>query len=156
MTAVLDGKTGAAGLFSPREMKVYRVTFALSACYNVVWGVVVILFPLLPFELARIAPPDALGILLWQCIGMFVLVYAVGYAYLAVDPLRYAPFALVALLGKVLGPIGWVYGWWLGHLPGASGLTIITNDLIWWPVYGFFVWKTIFKPRGVTSAPVVA
>lgn len=130
----------------PREMRIYRASFLLAAIYNVLWGTAVILFPALPFRLADLPLPDPVGLLLWQCIGMFVLVYAVGYAYLWHDPLRYAPFALVATLGKLFGPIGWLWAYTQGILPLHTGLTILTNDVLWWPVWFPFVYKTLLRP----------
>lgn len=132
--------------YSPLEIKIYRVSFAVAVVYNLVWGTAVILFPTLPFKLIDMPVPDSTGILFWQCIGMFVLVYAVGYYYLAVDPLRYAPFALVAVLGKIFGPIGWLYAYLSGQVPAITGLTIVTNDLLWWPVWFVFVYKTLISP----------
>lgn len=145
--------TAASLGMGPGELAVYRWSFLLAVLYNTVWGTAVILFPKLPFELAGLAIPDATGLLFWQCIGMFVLVYAVGYAYLWRDPVRYAPFALVATLGKVFGPVGWVWAYWQGIVPASTGLTIITNDLLWWPVWFPFVYKAVIRPalrRGAT------
>ena len=120
-----------------------------AAIYNLLWGLAVILFPRVPFRLAGIElpQPDHLAIQFWQCIGMFVLVFAIGYAALWRDPERYAPFALIALLGKVFGPIGFAWGWWQGIMPGQVGFTILTNDLVWWPAFGAFVWLTMLAPR---------
>ncbi|MFN4244143.1 MAG: alkyl hydroperoxide reductase [Tepidisphaerales bacterium] len=137
--------TPSAGI-GPREMRIYRASFLLAAIYNVLWGTAVILFPTLPFRLAGLPLPDPVGLLLWQCIGMFVLVYAVGYAYLWHDPLRYAPFALVATLGKIFGPIGWLWAYTQGIVPLHTGLTILTNDVLWWPVWFPFVYKTLLRP----------
>jgi small multidrug resistance pump len=44
---------------------------------------------------------------IWQCVGMIVGVYGVGYLIAAFDPLRHWPVILVGLLGKVLGPSEW-------------------------------------------------
>lgn len=129
-----------------RELSVYRWSFLLAVVYNTVWGVAVILFPRKPFEIGGLPVPDATALLLWQCIGMFVLVYAVGYWYLWRDPLRYAPFALVATLGKVFGPVGWLWAYSQGIVPGSTGLTILTNDLLWWPVWFPFVYKAVIRP----------
>jgi hypothetical protein len=133
--------------YSPLEIKIYRVSFAVAVVYNLIWGTAVILFPTLPFKLIDMPVPDSTGILFWQCIGMFVLVYAAGYYYLAVDPLRYAPFALVAVLGKIFGPIGWLYAYLSGQVPAITGLTIVTNDLLWWPIWFVFVYKTLISPK---------
>jgi hypothetical protein len=112
-----------------------------------VWGVVVILLPRATLQLAGVGT-DAIGVLFWQCIGMFVMVFAIGYHACWRDPLRYAPFILIATLGKVFGPIGFVYGWlYLGVLPGRLGWSIVFNDLVWWPVFFMFVFDTQIKPQ---------
>ncbi len=74
-----------------------------AAIYNLVWGGFVILFPMLPFRLAGMEPPNYPEI--WQCLGMVVGVYGVGYAIAATNPLRHWPIVLVGLLGKILEPI---------------------------------------------------
>jgi hypothetical protein len=125
----------------------YRWVFWAATVYNTIWGVVVILLPAATLGLVGIET-DAIGLLFWQCIGMFVLVFALGYAAAAMDPERYAPFILIATLGKIFGPIGFLYGaFWLGVLPKSLGFTILTNDLAWWPAFFPFVWETCLKRR---------
>jgi hypothetical protein len=137
-------------MITPARLRFYRLVFAASAVYNVLWGTAMVLFPLAPFRLIGIPDPNYPEF--WQCIGMFVMTYAIGYAYLAADPVRYAPFALVALAGKVLGPIGWAWAYSRGRLPGVSGVTILTNDLIWWVPYAMFLSQTVFR-RGGSDHP---
>lgn len=149
----LNGPTATSLGIGPRELQIYRVSFLLAALYNLVWGTTVILFPTLAFRLARLDTPDPVGLLFWQCIGMFVLVYAIGYAYLWHNPLRYAPFALVATLGKIFGPLGWVWAYTQGLIPLHTGLTILTNDIIWWPVWFPFVYKTLIRPAFAPQQP---
>jgi len=136
-------------MIPPARRAFYQKWFLAATIYNVIWGVMVILFPRLPFQLAGIAlpQPDDLPIQFWQCIGMFVMVFAIGYYYCWRDPERYAPFILLALLGKIFGPIGFVWGWYHGLLPGYLGLTIITNDLIWWPAFGMFLYEQMIRDR---------
>lgn len=136
---------------SPRSLRFYRGVFAAAAVYNLLWGTLVVLFPLQPFRWAGMAEPNYPE--LWQCIGMMVAVYAVGYAYLAADPVRYAPLALVGLLGKVFGPVGWLWAWHHGRVPAASGLTILANDVIWWPLFVPFVVRTLLV-RGRGGGPL--
>ena len=132
-------------MLSDVQLRFYRRVFLAATAYNVVWGTLVILFPLAPFRWAQLPPPNYPE--MWQCIGMFVLVYAPGYAYLAADPLRYAPFALVGLLGKGCGPIGWIWMYANDRIPFASGLVTLTNDVIWLPFFIPFVWATLIRPR---------
>lgn len=107
-----------------------RTVLILSAAYNLAWGTAVILAPDRAFVWARMEPPNYPG--LWQCIGMIVGVYGIGYAIAAADPLRHWPIVLVGLLGKVLGPIGFLRAAIAGEFPWIAGLTILTNDIIWW------------------------
>lgn len=101
-----------------------------AAVYNLTWGVLVILFPTLPFRLAGMEPPNYPALV--QGIGMIVGVYGIGYALAARDPVTQWPLVLVGLLGKLLGPIGFVYAASIGEFPWVAGLTIIANDLVWW------------------------
>ena len=101
-----------------------------AAIYNLVWGIAVIAAPSALFRWAGMQEPIYPEI--WQCVGMIVGVYGVGYALAAGNPLRHWPIVLVGLLGKVLGPIGFLSAAWTGRLPWKWGATIVTNDLIWW------------------------
>jgi hypothetical protein len=84
---------------------------------------------------------------LWQCIGMIVGVYGIGYAIAAFDPWRHWPIVLVGLLGKLLGPIGLAQAVAEGTLPLAFGWTNLTNDLIWWVPFGLILWRVYRAPR---------
>lgn len=107
-----------------------RLVLAIAAIYNLLWGASVVLFPSLLFELAELPQPTYPAI--WQCVGMIVGVYGVGYWIAAKDPVRHWPIVLVGLLGKIFGPIGFVYAASTGQLPWHFGWTIVGNDLIWW------------------------
>ena len=82
-------------------------------------------------------PPDALAI--WQALGMMVFVYAPAYWWLARDPVRHRHLALVALLGKLLGPLGFLWAVATHLLPISFGVIIVANDLVWWPAFLAFV-----------------
>ncbi len=107
-----------------------RLTLYLAAAYNLVWGASVILAPQALFAWAGMEPPRYPEI--WQCVGMIVGVYGVGYWIAASNPFRHWPIVLVGLLGKILGPLGFLQAVMNGALPWKWGATILTNDLIWW------------------------
>lgn len=109
-----------------------------AAIYNLAWGGFVILFPDLPFQWAGMELPNYPEI--WQCLGMVVGVYGVGYAIAATNPVRHWPIVLVGLLGKILGPMGFLNAAWRGRLPWQAGWTIIFNDLIWWAPFFAILW----------------
>jgi hypothetical protein len=130
---------------SPTAPRWMAVTLWAAAIYNLAWGALVILFPLAPFQWAGMEPPNYPQ--LWQCIGMIVGVYGVGYAIAARDPLRHWPIVLVGLLGKVFGPIGFVHAAWTGELPWIAGLVNITNDLIWWLPFALILRRAYLAPK---------
>lgn len=101
-----------------------------AGIYNILWGGFVVLFPLTMFRWLDMPAPNYVEI--WQCVGMIVGVYGVGYIAAAFDPLRHWPIVLVGFLGKVFGPIGFLQAALTGTLPWRFGLNNITNDLIWW------------------------
>jgi hypothetical protein len=110
------------------------VVLVFAGVYNIAWGTWSILFPTLSFHFSGMQLPDKPLYYpqLWQCIGMMVGVYGVGYIIAARDPVRYWPLVLVGLLGKFFGPIGLVYGVLMEETPPAALSTIIPNDIIWW------------------------
>ena len=83
-----------------------QIVLRFAAVYNLAWGALVVLFPLTPFRWAGMEEPNYPQ--LFQCIGMIVGVYGIGYWIAADDPLRHWPIVLVGLLGKVFGPIGFL------------------------------------------------
>lgn len=101
----------------------------IAGIYNLVWGAWVILFPQFSFEIFGAEVPKYLE--LWQCVGMIVGVYGIGYIIAATDPNKHWPIVLVGFLGKVLGPIGFIQALGAGVFPLAFGIHNIFNDLIW-------------------------
>ncbi len=101
-----------------------------AGVYNLLWGAFVVLFPLLPFRWAHMPPPNYPE--LWQCLGMVIGVYGIGYAIAATDPVRHWPIVFVGLLGKIFGPIGFLHAALQGNLPWRAGWMLLGNDLVWW------------------------
>ena len=112
----------------------------LAAIYNLVWGAWVIFFPNHLFDWTGIPRPNYPGI--WQCVGMIVGVYGIGYWFAAHDFRRHWPIVLVGFLGKIFGPIGFLQSALTGVLPWSWGVTILTNDLIWWIPFGAMLYIT--------------
>lgn len=112
----------------------------LAAIYNLVWGAWVIFFPNHLFDWTGIPRLNYPGI--WQCVGMIVGVYGIGYWFAANDFRRHWPIVLVGFLGKIFGPIGFLQSAMTGVLPWSWGVTILTNDLIWWIPFGSMLYIT--------------
>jgi hypothetical protein len=148
---VSDSMTKSEATGSPRWM---AVTLYLAAAYNLVWGAAVVIQPNAFFAWADLPVPRYPEI--WQCVGMIVGVYGVGYALAARDPLRHWPIVFVGLLGKVLGPIGFADALWRGVFPPAFGWTIVTNDLVWWAPFAAILvaaWRRASRSSASSATP---
>lgn len=123
-----------------------RTTLIAAAIYNLAWGTWIILRPDDLFVMTGIEPPNYPGI--WQCVGMIVGVYGIGYGIASRDPMRHWPITLVGLMGKIFGPIGFAFTVLTispddrGYLPLSWGATIVTNDLIWWIPFTAILYQT--------------
>jgi hypothetical protein len=111
----------------------FRPWLYAAATYNFLWGTSVILFPDWAFHLIRFPPPESPPF--WQVVGMFVLVYAPAYAWAGRRPSGHAHIVMVGMLGKLLGPVGFLWALSVDELPLRFGLLLVTNDLIWWPSF---------------------
>ncbi|MGL4460903.1 MAG: SelL-related redox protein [Planctomycetia bacterium] len=117
------------------------VALLLAAAYNLLWGTLVVLAPQMTLSWIGLAAdhPARTAPQFWQCIGMIVGVYGIGYGLAAFDPLRHWPIVLVGFLGKIFGPIGFVVGYLNGELPLQMAWTNLTNDVIWWAPFGLIL-----------------
>jgi small multidrug resistance pump len=73
------------------------------------------------------------------------LLIRVLYLEVARRPADGFAVAAVGLTGKVLGPLGWLWLYLSGQWPLASGVLILTNDLVWWLPFGLYLrdaWPT--------------
>jgi hypothetical protein len=104
----------------------------LAAAYNVVWGSLACAFPerMLAWYGVTTDRPE-----LWQCIGMLVGVYGIGYWFASRNPHALWPLVLVGLLGKLLGPLGSAAAVSHGRLPAQFLWLNAINDLIWLPAF---------------------
>lgn len=124
----------------------YSPWFYTAALYNLVWGCLNIFFPQWMFEVLGITYPTANA--LWQVVGMFVLVYAPAYWWAARQPFQHRHIILIALIGKICGPVGFAWSALTGQLPLAFGWIILTNDLIWWPAFFAYVREAAWLSGG--------
>lgn len=120
-----------------------RPVLRCAGIYNLAWGLWVIVWPHASMLVCRYPERFQQAPEFWQCIGMIVGVYGVGYWIAARDPIRHWPIVLVGLLGKFLGPLGFLWGWMQGTLPLAAGLVNIPNDLIWWGPFVGILWGAL-------------
>lgn len=107
-----------------------RTVMLLAAAYNLIWGAWVVLYPLSFFRLTGMEDP--VHPMIWQGMGMVIGVYGLGYYWSSFNPVKHWPIVAVGFLGKILGPLGFLFNYANGAVPGAFAYTLITNDFIWW------------------------
>lgn len=123
-----------------------------AGLYNLLWGAAVVLWPKGLVDLAGLEMTSA-GLAIWQCLGMVIGVYGIGYLAASLDPLKHWPITLVGLLGKIFGPIGFVWTASRGEIPWSFGWTILTNDLLWWIPFGLILRGAWIRSRSEGPAP---
>lgn len=114
----------------------------IAGIYNLLWGASVIILPNFFFELSGMPLPSYP--MIWQCVGMIVGVYGVGYLAASRNPIVHWPIVLVGFLGKIFGPIGFSFYLAQGAFPLKFGAIIIFNDLIWWIPF-FLILKMAYE-----------
>lgn len=108
-----------------------------AAAYNAAWATANVLWPKRALRLLGVPEPGPL--FAWQTVGMMVGAYAPAYWWASRDPLPRAHLVAVGLGGKILGPLGFLWAVKTRRLPLRFGLTIATNDLVWWPAFGAII-----------------
>lgn len=137
----------------------------LAGLYNLAWGALTVLWPAWFFRLTGLDIPSHPFI--WQCLGMVIGVYGLGYWWAASDPARHWPIVAVGMLGKIFGPLGYLGGLlaeplaqagltapFLHPVPPAFGFALITNDLLWWAPFTLILLHALrVNTRGEEAAP---
>jgi hypothetical protein len=116
---------------------VYRIVLLLAGAYNVALGLWSVLLPEAFFELFGLVPPNHPAI--WRCLGMVLGLYGLLYAWAGFHLERARPIVLVGLLGKVLGPVGWLLTVGQGEWPLRTVTLIFLDDLVWWLPFTLFL-----------------
>jgi|SaaInlStandDraft_1057018.scaffolds.fasta_scaffold27024_2 ligand-binding SRPBCC domain-containing protein len=119
-----------------------------AGVYNLVWGTSVIIWPHWLFDVTGLERMKYSEI--WQCVGMIVGVYGIGYLIAATSPRTHWPIVLVGLLGKIFGPLGFAFAMLRGVFPPIFGLTILTNDLVWWIPFSLIL-RDAWCSRAITQ-----
>lgn len=141
MQSPTDDRAARSASVSPAWMRRWLLA---AGIYNLAWGAFVVLLPDALFRAVGMEPLAGPGRGIWQCLGMVIGVYGIGYLAASRDPIRHWPIVLVGLLGKIFGPIGFVWTASRGEIPWGFGATILTNDLVWWVPFGIMLregWK---------------
>jgi len=111
----------------------------IAAIYHISWGLLIIAFPMQTSHFAGLDPANYPQ--LWQGFGMVFAVFGVGYAIAARNPIQHWLLIFVGLLGKVLGPAGFLLYALREELPWTHGWTFLTDDLIWWVPFSWILYQ---------------
>jgi hypothetical protein len=125
----------------------YRPWLIAAAAYNLTWGALNVLAPRAIFAVLGLKPPTYPP--LWQVVGMFVLLYGLAYWWAARDPVRHRHLIAIGLLGKLGGPMGFIWSAATGALPLSFGVVILMNDVVWWPPLSACLWEAAGGLDGV-------
>ena len=118
--------------------KFHRAVFVAAGVYNLAWGVFSIVDPQWLFRFAGMPPQNYPEI--FACLGMVVGLYGILYLEVARVPERGWLLAAVGLVGKVLGPIGWLGLVISGQWPITTLVLCVPNDLIWWLPFALYLY----------------
>jgi hypothetical protein len=142
------------GLMIPHA-RLHRAVFTAAGLYNIGWGLLAMADPQWPFRLAnmdRLNHPQ-----IFMTLGMVLGLYGLLYLEVARRPADGFPVAAVGLAGKVLGPAGWLWLYLSGQWPLASGVIIVTNDLLWWAPFSLYLrdawtgWRHRWRTAGADA-----
>jgi hypothetical protein len=120
-----------------RRAFLYRATFVAAGVYNIAFGLWAALSPADFFSALDMDPPTYYAF--WSALGMVVGVYGLAYFYAARRLDRAWPFIAIGLLGKIIGPIGWLLAVLDGALPAQTFILIAFNDILWWLPFSLFL-----------------
>lgn len=123
----------------------FRNLFRTAAAYNIIVGISVVLFPQMFFTLFGL--PEINYSYVMSGLGMFVGIYGLGFYIVSFDPRRNHYFALLGLLGKSFGVIGWSYYTFTGIIPFTALWTNFFNDIVWLPFFiAYLRWHRKISP----------
>ena len=110
------------------RLRRFRPLLYAAALYNLAWGCAAVFAP--GFLVALAGLPERSAVLV-QGLGLLLLVYAPGFFWAARHPERHAHLVAIALLGKSLAVVGFLWSAGIGTLAPAFGATVVSNDAMW-------------------------
>ena len=102
----------------------------LASAYHFVWGLCIILFPKMPFVSFGVAAPNYP--LFWQCIGIYSLAMALGYAIATVDQVKHWPIVLMGLFATLMVPGAFFQAAFADQLPWLFAIMVLMSNMVWW------------------------
>lgn len=78
---------------------------------------------------------------------MVIGVYGLGYWWASHNPIKHWPIVAVGFLGKIFGPLGFVFNYLNGDVPFEFIYTLVTNDFVWWIPFFLILRKVHVETR---------
>jgi hypothetical protein len=116
-------------------------TLRFAAIYNLLWGAWVILLPQQSLDIMGYDSATGVTRTIWQGMGMVIGVYGLGYYWASFNPVKHWPIVAVGMLGKLLGPIGFLMNYLQGLVPADMIYLLVFNDFIWWIPFSMILIK---------------
>ena len=105
-----------------------------AGIYHIIWGLSVILFPTFYFDLIQIPHPNYIE--LWQWMGLFSSIFGIGFIIISNNPMHHWPLVFIGFSLKICSIIGFLIGYFKGHLVGSvfnmNILKTINNAVKYW------------------------
>jgi hypothetical protein len=120
-----------------KHQQAHRTVFLTAGAYNLLWGLYAIVDPQWFFRLTGLARSNTPQI--FACLGMVLGLYGILYLDVARRPAQGWLVAAVGLAGKILGPLGLAWLIVTGTWPADTVILVVTNDLIWWIPFAWYL-----------------
>lgn len=128
-----------------RRRRWHQGMLIAAGAYNLAWGAYACVDPQWLFRFAEMPPSNYPEI--FACLGMVVGLYGLVYWEAARRPESSRVLVAVGLLGKILGPIGWLQLAVTGRWPPATFVLCLTNDVIWWVPFSLYLYDATIAAR---------
>lgn len=113
----------------PKNTNWFKAALYVAGVYHVLWGLSVIVFPCFWFDLADLSHPNYVQ--LWQFIGLYEVIFGIGYLMAASNPLRHWRVVLLGFVSKLCVVIGFTYFYSIGQGPLVVFNMILSNHIFW-------------------------
>ncbi|MEN9446840.1 MAG: hypothetical protein RJA25_129 [Bacteroidota bacterium] len=101
----------------------------IAGVYHILWGISVVFFPCFWFDLGSLSYPNYMQ--LWQFIGLYEIVFGIGFLMAAASPLRHWRIVLLGFISKLSVTIGFIYFYLKGGEPTAIFHMVLSNHIFW-------------------------
>lgn len=110
-----------------------------AGIYNLVWGGIAVFWPNFFFDNLHLAHPNYM--MMWQGIGVLVMLFGIGYLIASRGPLRHWPIVLLGFTYKLLVSLAYVYYYYVDVLPFTICWTVLANNVVWLLPFGLILFR---------------